>query len=85
MTYESQQVFTFDKDGMTLTDAREWMELFLEDAKRQLEISEKVNYAIAGGNTKISITVDTSTESGKHMVKLLDELLIRAQVHGERR
>lgn len=74
MIYESEQTFTFCKEDMDLADINSWMDLFCADAKAGLGVDEKVNYIVSFGSPKTAITVDTSTESGKHSAGLLSEL-----------
>ena len=74
MAYESEQTFSFCKTDMGLADINSWMDLFCADAKIGLGVKEKVNYIVSLGGKKTGITVDTSTESGKHCAKLLNEL-----------
>ena len=74
MVYESEQTFSFCKTDMDLADINSWMDLFCADAKVGLGMDEKVNYIVSFGSAKTVITVDTSTESGKHSARLLNEL-----------
>lgn len=74
MVYESEQTFSFCKTDMDLADIQSWMDLFCADAKLGLGVDEKVNYIVSFDSVKTAITVDTSTESGKHSAGLLNEL-----------
>ena len=74
MIYESEQTFSFCKTDMDLADINSWMDLFCADAKAGLGVDEKVNYVVSFDSEKTVITVDTSTGSGKHSARLLNEL-----------
>ena len=79
MAYELEETFTFCKADMSLADINSWMDLFCADAKAGLGVDEKVNYIVSFDSKKIVITVDTSTETGRHSVKLLAELSYRIE------